>query len=85
MKLQVTQEDIDNSCRDAYYCPIANALNRQFPGSHASVGCKTFGLGDKDSYKTTLEMKVFIMEFDYNRPVSPTIFDIGEVFPSENN
>lgn len=92
MKIQVTQEDIDNGHPGALSeCPIAHALNRELGGSWSvrmtkAINCGIPDFSDKDDEIDVIDLpsdaRHFIDRFDNNRVVRPFTFDA--VITAEN-
>lgn len=78
MKINVTQEDIDNGkVRNSCYCPVALAMRRVTKETWSVTGIGLFcdskiGL-NKSTPKSVLQ---FIRAFDIGMPVSPFEFEV---------
>jgi hypothetical protein len=81
LRIQVTQEDIDNGKQmNSYGCAIGLALQRQYSEFDASVGLLAFYLNGFP-YKNTDEMVQFVRDFDTHKSlVFPTEF-VVELVP----
>lgn len=69
MKLQLTQEDIDNSGPGSDFCPIACALKREYKSDYASVGTwrafvRTTN-GDHINFRLCESAKMIVRTFDH--------------------
>lgn len=77
--LVVTQPDIQNARaesgqRDCSTCPIAQSLQRRYPGARVYVGYDEIRVNDVFKAWTTGKMEVWMSRFDDGKPVSPTAF-----------
>jgi hypothetical protein len=76
IKVQVTQEDIDEGCRgDFACCPIARALWRVFPEKSVMVEFHCVWIGDMKRELPPDAVR-FIEEYDTNHLVQPFEFSI---------
>ena len=81
MKIQVTQEDIDEALKLkgtdfwCYICPIAQALQRMFPGERlihvTQIDCYIGKL-----FKLPMVARAFIMDLDSGLTVQPFEFEL---------
>jgi hypothetical protein len=75
MKIEVTQEDIDNGIQmNCYYCPIARSIQRQ-TDLYVAVRANYAVIGDDIAYFPR-EAEQFIADFDAGEPVHPFSFEI---------
>ncbi len=77
--IDVTQEDIEQGSRGSpYYCPLAYAFCRQFPGREVGVFWDFVILDDpkdgRQKIHITRTAQKFIGRFDANIPVKPVRF-----------
>lgn len=83
IKVEVTQEDIDNGPKfiDSMKCPVAMALKRVF-NLDTSVGGTNFcfynenGVSNGNYYQLPIEAVRFILDYDGHREVKPFTFEI---------
>lgn len=76
MKIDVTQEDIDNGCPESYFrCPVALAISK-IGEECISVGHVAIFIGGK-VFRTPSEVKYFISLFDKNEKVKPFSFELN--------
>ena len=76
MKIQITQQDIDNAMKDhAFGCAIALGLKQEFAYeiSVSASGCICIG---KDYYLGTPEVRRWISDFDRGKPVKPITIEL---------
>lgn len=85
MKIQVTQDHIDNgTVKDACLCPIALAIRDATGAAHFDVIVSTHGWshynGNKllGNYELPVDATNFITKFDLGEPVSPFEFELEE-------
>lgn len=81
MKIEVTQQDIDNGVPgDAESCPVALACQRTIPGCHdLTVGDDTIEFdidGDAMAFDLPAEVATFVHRFDCKDAVAPFAFDL---------
>ena len=77
MKIQVTQNDIDNGRSDnCKYCPVALAINRIFPG-FVAVRSLTITVGE-DKFPIGIPVWKFVRKFDTGCAVQPFEFELPE-------
>ena len=75
MKIQITQQAIDNGMRDhAFGCPIALVLQQEF-AYEISVSGEWIWIG-KDYYRGTPEVRCWISDFDRGKPVKPITIEL---------
>jgi hypothetical protein len=94
LRIKVTEEDILRSRRNmedplksfnrSYYCPIASAANREFPGCYAFVGRgyltityyrnAIFYAGMSVKFSLSRQNKIFMRDFDVGKVVKPAVF-----------
>lgn len=76
MKIHVTQEDIDKGERKCcYMCPIAQALNRQFPdGGWEVTNDEVLDVHSGETFSISDRTQRFIGDFDAGVPVKPFSF-----------
>ncbi len=89
MKLKVTRKDIVSGLTgDEECCPIALALEREYPDLLPSVSASTITLyegvdiysGDVSlEFLSSPEVRKFILDFDEGRNVKPTSFELMEI------
>jgi hypothetical protein len=86
MRVEVTQDDIDNGKRmDGAYCPIALAL-RRLTGKRCSVSAYRAGINyafGPDHFHLPKEAQQFVLDFDDDRPVVPLSFELNEPYACE--
>lgn len=84
MKIQVTQEHIDNSERHYTECPVAKAIKARFPtDTSVSVGALRILIACPDGtelkYVTPTYVTKFIIDYDIGHSVSPFSFELGPI------
>jgi hypothetical protein len=76
--ISVTQEDIDNGVTSSPgRCPVALAVQRQFPKARVSVGCSEVTVRTRfrgRCYRLSPEGRHFIATFDCRGNVTPVTF-----------
>ena len=82
MKIQITQQDIDNAMRDhAFDCAIALGLQQEF-AYKISVSGAWIWIG-KDYYRATPEVRSWIADFDRDKPVKPITIELVQAHVPE--
>jgi hypothetical protein len=71
MKVQVTQEDIDNG--NLRFCAVEHALVRSFGTEDVAVGLSFLSVNG-DRYRLPDKAKSWIKKFDAKKPVKPFEF-----------
>lgn len=75
MKIEITQQDIDNGRRDRFDgCAIALGLNHEF-AYELSVSRGWIRIG-KDYYRPMPEVRRWIADFDRGSPVNPITIEL---------
>lgn len=87
MKIEITQEDIDQGQRHKpCLCPVALAVIRATGKREVYVHSSVIQILDisrltgvklQKSYRTSVEVNKFIVDFDYGQPVRPFTFELG--------
>lgn len=78
MKLPITETDIKLAFHNYCGCPIARALNRNFPGGDASVGALRASVGDH-FFRLGEDARQFVLDYDSGNKVTPQIVTLEEV------
>lgn len=83
MKVQVTQDDIDNgACGSPYRCPVALAVRRavgkldRFYSTQVSVSSYHIVVEGLGHAAPGPQLEQWIWDFDSHRPVPPIEFDL---------
>jgi len=84
MKIQITQQDIDNGRKDhAFGCAIALGLNQEFACNISVSGWICIG---KDYYQAMPEVRQWIADFDRGKPVKPIVIELVQTYiPKEDH
>lgn len=77
MKIKIVKDDIDFSTRRSlYYCPIANAVKRRFPGKSVRVFLTDVCIENNSWFNLSQTAQSFIRAFDSGHDVKPQTIDI---------
>jgi hypothetical protein len=78
IKIEVTQEDIDNGFRaSSLGCPIARAVNRVFKTNNAAVLDLVLSVNNRGWHMPEVATE-FVHNFDAGKPVKPFVLELAE-------